>query len=319
MPNLPEQIAAAFLAVVAGLEAANAEDLGPSLHKIKQSGAMTIGYREALIPMSYADAQQQPVGFALDLCALVANKVKQTLGLPHLQINYQPAPPANAVPLIKGGAIDIDCSPEPVREDLAKEAALSNPVFVSELRWIVPRKLRVEREGRHRTRMETISPSSTEDLKGKTVALTLGSPATSLVLTLSSDRSLGLSILQGKDSAESFKLLESGKASAFIEDGALLVSLKANAKNPDAFAFLKDAYLGTSYALMFRKDDKQFKDLVDGAIAEAMKAGEYEKLYTKWFESPIPPKNINLDYPMPEKMKELVAAKGAQHPPVPLN
>ena len=128
----------------------------------------------------------------------------------------------------------------------------------------------------------------------------------SLVLALSSDRSLGLSIVEGKDDAESFKLVESGKAAAFLAGDLLLVSLKANAKNPDGYGFLSDAYPGVPYALMLGKDDSTFMDLVNGVLAEAMRSGEYAKLYTKWFESPIPPKNVNLAYPMPEELKKLV-------------
>jgi glutamate/aspartate transport system substrate-binding protein len=256
--------------------------------------------------MSYADAQQQPVGFALDLCALVTGKVKQALGLPDLKIDYKPVSAVNGASLIGDGTIDIDCSGVPLKAD-EQQATFSIPILESELKWIVPRRLRVEREGRRRTRYETISPSSTEDLKGKTVVLTQGSRATLLVLTLSSDRSLGLSIVTGKDDAEAFKLVEAGKASAFLADGVLLAGLKAGAKNPDALGFLDEAYPGgISYAFMVRKDDKPFKELVDSALKEAMNSGEYARLYAKWFESPIPPKNVNLAFPMPRKLKELV-------------
>ncbi len=311
MSSLSKKFAFACITLIAGFGAASAEDLGPVLQKIKGSGAITIGYREASIPMSYADAQAQPVGFALDLCALVTGKVKQTLGLTDLKIAYQPVTAANAILLLKSGTIDIDCGATQLDAAHGQEAAFSKPIFVSELKWIVHRRLRVEREGRRGTRYETISPASTDDLKGQSIVLTQGSAATSLVLTLSSDRSLGLSILAGKDNTESFKLLESGRAAAFLADNVILAGLKANAKNPDAFGFLKGAYPGSSYALMLSKDDKGFKDLTDAALSEAMKSGEYTKLYAKWFENPIPPKNVNLAYPMPEKVKELVEMSGA--------
>ncbi|MBI4724942.1 MAG: amino acid ABC transporter substrate-binding protein [Rhodomicrobium sp.] len=262
--------------------------------------------------MSYTDAEQQPIGFSMDLCGLVANKIKQTSGLADLKINYQPLAPGDGASPVQNGTADIVCGATAVTPELQQQAGFSVPIFASELRWIVPRKLRVERELRHRRRRtEMITPSSAGDLKGKTVALTGGSPATtSLVLTLSVDRSLGLSILEGKDDAESFKLVESGRASAFLADDVLLVGLKANAKNPDAFGFLDDAYPGRSYALMFRKDDKPFKELVDGVLTEAMASGEYAALYSKWFESPIPPRNVNLDYPMPAALKALIKAPG---------
>jgi glutamate/aspartate transport system substrate-binding protein len=305
MPVLAKKVAAAVAALIAGFQAANAEDLGPSLRKIKEAGAIAIGYRDSAIPMSYADAQGQPVGFALDLCALAVSKVQQKLRLADIKINYKPVASANSAVLIADGTIDLDCSAVPVKPD-EQNAAFSVPVIESELKWIVSKRLRVEREGRRRTRWETISPSTSDDLKGQTVVLTQGSAATRLVLTLSSDRSLGLSIVIGKDNAEAFKLLEAGKASAFLADGVLLAGLKAGAKNPDAFGFLDEAYPGQPYALMLRKNDKPFKELVDSALKEALGSGDYARLYAKWFESPIPPKNVNLAIPMPRKLKELV-------------
>jgi glutamate/aspartate transport system substrate-binding protein len=304
MLSLSKKIAASCVAIVALSQAGRPEELGTTLKKIKDTGTMAIGYREAMVPLSYAGAEGQPAGLALDLCALIESKVKETLGLPALKIDPQPATAAQSADLVQNDTIALDCATTPITADLQKQAAFSNPIFVSELTWLVPRRLRVEREGRRRRRTETISPSSPEDLKDKTVALTHGSAATSVVLTLSNDRTLGLSIVEGKDNAESFKLLETGKASAFLADTVQLAALKAAAKNPDAFGFLNGGYPGASYALMLRKDDKPFKDLVDGVLAEAINSGEYAKLYTKWFETPIPPKNVNLDYPMPEKLKE---------------
>ena len=305
MPGLFKTIAAMLLVLFAGLEAASAD----TLQRIKETGAIAIGYRQDAIPISYADAHQ-PVGFALDLCAAVVSKVKAKLGLAELKVDYQAVTQADAPRLLSSGAIAIDCAPAPVSAELAQQAAFSDPMFVSELKWIVPRRLRVEREGRRGTWYETISPATAEDLKGKPVALTQGAGVASLVLRLSSERSLGLSIVEGKDNAESFKLVESGKAAAFLAGDLLLVSLKANAKNPDGYGFLSDAYPGVPYALMLGKDDSAFVDLVNGALAEAMRSGEYAKLYTKWFESPIPPKNVNLAYPMPEELKELVKTAG---------
>ena len=303
MRGLSKTIAVLLPVLFAGVEAASAD----TLQKIKDSGAIVIGYREDAIPMSYSEAHQ-PMGFALDLCAAVVSKVKAKLGLAELKVDYQAVTQADAPQLLASGAIAIDCAPSPVSADPSQQAAFSGPVFVSELKWIAPRRLRVEREGRRGTWYETISPATAEDLKGKPVALTQGAGVISLVLALSTGRSLGLSIMEGKDNAESFKLVESGKAAALLAGDLLLVSLKAHAKNPDGYGFLSDAYPGEPYALMLGKDDSAFVELVNGVLAEAMRSGEYARLYTKWFESPIPPKNLNLAYPMPEKLQELVKA-----------
>ncbi len=305
MAGVLKAVAVILPVLFAGLEAASAD----TLQRIGESGTIGIGYREDAVPVSYADAHR-PVGFALDLCAAVAGKVKEKLGLAELRIEYQAVKQADAPRLLGSGAIAIDCAPAPVSAGLAQQAAFSTPVLVSELRWIAPRRLRVEREGRRGTWYETISPANAEDLKGKPVALTQGSGAASLVLALSTDRSLGLSIMEGKDDAESFKLVETGKAAAFLASDMVLAALKANAKNPDGYGFLSDSYPGMAYALMLAKEDSEFKELVDAALAEAMRSGEYARLYAKWFESPVPPRNVNLAYPMPDKLKELVKAAG---------
>jgi glutamate/aspartate transport system substrate-binding protein len=312
MLSLKRKFAALCFCAFAGLSTASADDLRPTLQKIKDAGAITIGYRDTAIPMSYVDAEQKPIGFSVDLCAVIAEKIKQALSLSDLRVNYQLVIPANRAALLQDGTIDIECGATPDTAELRQQVAFSVPIYTSELRWIAPRKLRVEIEGSRYGRWETRTPSSTNDLRNKAVALTQGSAATSLVLSISSDRSLGLSILQGKDNAESFKLVESGKASAFLADDVLLVGLKATAKNPDAYAFLDDSYPGAPYGLMLRKGDAQFKDLVDAALTEAMNSGEYGKIYSKWFESPIPPRNVNLAYPMPERLKQLLKQPGNQ-------
>ncbi len=301
-------IAALYAAFFAG--AASAQE-GPTLQRIKSAGAIVIGYAEGAAPFSYRDGEK-PAGFSIDLCALVAEKAKQALGLPEFRIEYKLVSPAERAPLLQSGAVDIDCGLAAAKAQLSRDAAFSTPIYASELAWLAPKQLRVESdaEGYRRKHYEVKTPVSPDDLKGKTVVLTPGSAATPVVLAFSVDRFLGLSILHGKDAEEAFKLVESGKASAFIDDDALLLGLKANAKNPDAFAVVDAGHPGAAYALALRKDDKPFKALVDGAIGEAMKSGDFEKLYTKWFESPIPPRNVNLEHPMPPALSRLVKNAG---------
>ncbi len=232
MRDVALRTAAAFAALFAVVMPANAADNSPVLQKIKVAGAIAIGYRDSAIPMSYLDAQQQPIGFSIELCGLIANQVKQTLGMADLKINYVPVTLGDRASQVQNGTVDLVCEATPVTPDLQQQVGFSTPIFTSELRWIVPRKFRVEREGRRRRRTEIISPSSSEDLKGKTIALTQGSPATSLVLTLSNERSLGLSIVEGKDNADSFHLVETGRASAFLADDVILAGTQGGCKEP---------------------------------------------------------------------------------------
>ncbi len=297
------------IAVICGLGAAivtsaKADELGPTLQKIKDSGSITIGHRDTAIPVSYLNAEQKPVGFALDLCALIAEKVKQRLDLPELKSAYRLATPQNSVSMLGEGAIDIDCAATPNTPDLQQQAGFSAPIYASELRWLAPRNMRTEIDWFHRRDVRIVT--SGQDLRWKTVVLIQGSPAIPIVLSLSNDRTLGLSILEAKDSASAFKLLEARQAWAFMDDDLVLIGLKASARNQDTYIFLEDEYAGNIYSFLLRKGDQAFKSLVDGALSEAMSSGEFAKIYSKWFESPIPAKNINLAYPMTRAMKQLV-------------
>ena len=313
MSGLARMIAALGAASIAWFAAASeacAQDESPVLQKIGQAGAIALGYREDAAPFSYIGADQQPTGFALDLCGLVAENVIERLRLSGIRIDYTPVTSANRAELLNAGEIDIDCSAAPKTVDLARDAAVSIPIYVSQLRWLVPHQMRAGREEEGQPRAEVRTPSTVDDLLGKTVVLTQGSAAAVPVLDLSVGRFLGLSILYAKDSAAAFKLVETGQAAAFIDDDVVLLGLKAKAKNPDAYGFLQDSFPSASYVLATRKDDPQFKELVDSVLTEAMKSGEYAKLYAKWFESPIPPGDINLNYAMPERVKRLVKDQG---------
>src|SRR5262249_54659819 len=162
--------------------------------------------------------------------------------------------------------------------------------YLSELRWIAPRKMRTEIDWFHRRDVRFVT--SGDDLKGKTVVLLQGSQAMPFILTLSNDRSLGLSIVEGKDAASSFKLVETGQAAAFLDEDIVLAGLKAGSRNADAYWLLDGSYPGNAYRFLLRKGDNAFQNLVDATLAEAMRSGDYAKIYSKWFESPIPPKNL---------------------------
>ncbi|MBT3069535.1 amino acid ABC transporter substrate-binding protein [Rhodomicrobium sp. Az07] len=274
------------------------------LDKIKATGAITLGYREAAVPFSYA-ADEKAAGFAVDLCALVADRMKQRLALPELTIVWRATSDADQAALAANGDIDIDCAATPDTVALGEASALSEPVYVSELRFLVPSKLRPEPEGFRRRRADYKTPSAIDDLKGKTVVLPQGSPGLPYILGQSVERYLGISIVYAKTPAEAFKLVETGAAAAYLDDDAVLAGLKAGAKSPDGFLFLNSGQPGAAYAFVLPKDEP-LKQVVDAAILDAVRSGAYETLYAKWFESPIPPKNATVALPRSERLKQFL-------------
>jgi glutamate/aspartate transport system substrate-binding protein len=284
-------LATLCLALTLGPLVASAESLGPTLQKIKDSGTITIGHRDSSVPFSYLDDSQKPIGFSLDLCNLVVAKIKAKLDLPGLKVAYQGVNSSNRIPLVKNGTVDIECGSTANTIARQQEVAYSVIFYAPQFKWIS---------------LKSSDLKTTDDLKGKTVAVTQGTNTAQFVAKLNAEKGLGMKVLQGKDHAESFLLVETGRASAFMEDDILLAGLKATASSPDNFAFLTDAFPSDPYGVMMSKGDPEFKRLVDDALTEAMKSGLYDKLYGKWFENPIPPKNINLNFPQSEKLKELV-------------
>jgi glutamate/aspartate transport system substrate-binding protein len=291
MTMLVRGLAASCLLAALCPQIAAAQSLGATLQKIKSSGTITMGNRDSSIPFSYLDNSQRPIGFSLDLCGLVVAKIKSTLALPDLKIAYQGVNSSNRIPLVKNGTVDIECGSTANTIPRQNEVAFSVTTYAPQFKWIA---------------LKASDLKTTADLKGKSVVVTQGTNTSQFVAKLNAEKELGMKILQGKDHAESFLLVQTGRASAFMEDDILLAGLKATAAAPDDFAFLADAFPSDPYGLVVSKDDPGFKKLVDDALTEAMKSGEYDKLYSKWFEAPIPPKNVNLQFPQSDKLKALI-------------
>ena len=276
-------------ALVTGTARAQAQ--GETLKKIKETGTITLGYRESSVPFSYLDAQQNPVGISMDLCRAIVAKVKQQLALPKLEVKQIAVNSSNRIPLVVNGTVDIECGGTANNAARQKQVAFSVATFVSQPLWLARKDAGIKQAA---------------DLKGKTVVVTQGSNAVGFVRKLNEDQKLGMTIIQAKDHGESMLTLDSGRAVAWLEDDILLAGEKANARNPAAFALVPASLENIYYGLVVRKDDPEFKSLVDGVIAGLMKSGEFDKLYKKWFETPIPPRNTNLAFPMSDKLKERV-------------
>jgi len=273
------------------LASTQAQAQNDTLKKIKDLNTVTLGYREASIPFSYLDASLKPVGFSMDLCKSIVDRIKQQLNMRDLKIEYVAVNSSNRIPLVQNGTVDIECGGTANNPARQKQVAFSVATFVSQPRWLV----RVD------SGLKTAA-----DLKGKTVVTTQGSNAVGFARQISQANGLDLKIVQAKDHSESMLMLDSGRAVAFLEDDILLAGEKANSRDPAVFALLPDGYETIYYGLVIRRDDPNFKALVDEVLSGMMKSGEFQKVYEKWFQSPIPPRGNNLQFPMSELLKERV-------------
>jgi glutamate/aspartate transport system substrate-binding protein len=284
--------ALALALVLAAPAPAAAQSLDGTLAKIKQTGEIRLGHRDVSIPFSYLDDQQKPIGFAMDLCGKVADAVKAELKLPALQVKLQPIQLGNQIPLIQNGTIDIVCGPATNTLERQKVVTFSDTIFVSSIRAVVRKD----------------SPIRTfEDLAGKPVSLTAASTSITLLNAREQEKHFQTTRILSPDHAASFLALANGRTEAFVMDDILLASLVANSSNPGNWRIIDDALRVEPYGLIMRKDDPSFKALVDRTLVGLMQSGEFQRLYDKWFMSPIPPKNVNLDFPMTAPLKEAVA------------
>ena len=264
-----------------------------TLDKVKQSGAITLAYRESSIPFSYLDDKAQPVGFANEICLKIVDEVKKATGRADLKVNMQAVTSANRIPLLQNGTIDIECGSTTNNSERGKQVQFATNYFYTGTKFLVKTGTQVK---------------SIEDLKGKTIVSTTGTTNYKILRNLNEEKKLGMDLLGAKDHAESALMVQTGRAVAFGMDDILLYGLRASAQNPAELAVVGDAIQVEPYAIMLRKDDPAFKKLVDDTLAGLMKSGEFSKLYTKWFMSPIPPKGINLNAPMsPELVDNLKA------------
>ena len=263
-----------------------------TLKKIRDAGSITIGHRDGSVPFSYYDDRQQPVGYAMDLCARVVDAVKSELKLPKLDVKYQLVTSANRIPLMANGTIDLECGSTTNNLERQKQVAFTITHFVTANRWVAKRSAKLNK---------------LEDLKGKTIVSTAGTTNIKQITELNGQKNLGMTILPAKDHAESFLMVETGRAAAFFMDDILLYSLVANSKNPAEWTISADALSVEPYGIMLRRDDPSFKKVVDDAMTKIYKSGEINTIYAKWFLHPVPPKGINLNVPMSEVFKHVVA------------
>jgi len=263
-----------------------------TLAKVKQSGVFTIGHRDASIPLSYYDDKQQPIGYSMDICQKVAEAVKKELNLPKMEVKYQLVTSANRIPLLANGTVDIECGSTTNNAERQKQVSYLPTTFVTANRIVYKKSSGVKKLA---------------DLKGKTLVSTAGTTNIKQVTELNAAQNLGINIVSANGHAESFLMVETGRAVAFAMDDILLAGLVANSKTPGDFEISSEALSVEPYGIMVRKDDPKFKKLADGVVTGLMTSGEINKIYDKWFLKSIPPKNINMNIPMSANLKRVVA------------
>ena len=268
---------------------ANAEELTGTLKNIKESGTITLAYRESSIPFSYLDDSQKPIGFAIDICYKIVDAVKKELKLDKLEVKLTPVTTSTRIPLLANGTVDLECGSSTNNAERQKQVSFTNTHFLTASRFVSKKFSKI---------------NSIDDLKGKSVVSTSGSTNIKQLTEANAARNLGVNIIPAKDHGEAFLMVETDRAVAFVNDDILLASFVAGSKDPDAYVISKDAFSKPEpYGIMLRKDDPAFKKVVDAATAALYQSAEGQKLYDKWFMQKIPPKGLNLNTPISAELK----------------
>ncbi|MEH2919878.1 amino acid ABC transporter substrate-binding protein [Samsonia erythrinae] len=287
------KLALSLLLLGTAASVAQAEELTGTLKKVKDNGVIVIGHRESSVPFSYYDNTQKVVGYSQAYSDKIVEAVKKKLDAPNLQVKLLPITSQNRIPLLQNGTFDLECGSTTNNLERQKQAAFSNTIFVVGTRLLTKKDSGVK---------------DFPDLAGKTVVVTSGTTSEVLLNKLNDEKKMKMRIISAKDHGDSFRTLESGRAVAFMMDDALLAGERAKARNAAQWDIVGTAQSEEAYGCMLRKDDPQFKKLVDDTIAEVQTTGEAEKWFDRWFKQPIPPKNLNLNFDLSDEMKTLFKA-----------
>jgi ABC-type amino acid transport substrate-binding protein len=283
------------LVVLQAMGAAHAQTKD-TLQKIKESGVISLGGRDASFPFSYrVGSESDPIGFSADLCMKVVEAIKAKLSMPTLKVQYTMVTPANRIPLVQNGTVDLECSTTTNTTARAQQVEFAPTHFVGSVAAAVKRSSGIE---------------AMAQLEGKTVATVTGSTSIQLLRAYRRNENVQLAELSGKDTADTFLLLSTDRAVAMILEDVQLAGLIARTDRPGDYRILGERLRDEPYGFMYRKDDPQFKALVDETLTKIMKSGEINELYAKWFMRPVPPANVSLNFPMSNAVREAYRSPG---------
>ena len=284
---------AAVLATTLFSAPAFAQELTGTLKKVKETGTITLGHRESSIPFSYYDDKQQVIGYSQELMLKVVDAIKADLKLTKLDIKLMPVTSSNRITLVQNGTVDFECGSTTNNTERQKQVGFSNTIFIIGTRLMTKKDAGIK---------------DFSDLAGKNVVTTAGTTSERLIRKMNEDKKMGMNIISAKDHGEAFLTLETGRAVGFMMDDALLYGEMAKAKKASDWVVVGTPQSYEAYGCMLRKDDPAFKKLVDGALAKVMTSGEVDAIYAKWFMQPIPPKGLNLGFPLSDAMMTLYKA-----------
>ena len=266
-------------------------ELAGTLLQARTSGAVTIAYRESSIPFSYLSARGEPIGYSIDLCRRLVEAmsvaVSRELGIKWLAVTSE-----SRIDAIASGKADLECGSTTNNLDRQKQVGFTNTYFVTANRYVAKKASNIK---------------SLADLKGKTIVSTAGTTNIKQITEINAAQNLGMNIISANGHPEAFQMVETGRAVAFVMDDILLAGLAAQSRSPNDYEISADALSVEPYGIMVRKDDKAFKAVVDKAMSAVYTSGQINAIYSKWFENPVPPKNINLSLPMGAAFKKVVA------------
>lgn len=267
-------------------------DGSPTLARVRESGIITVGYREDAMPFSYLDAKRRPVGYSMELCRRVVDAVAAALPGQTVQPRLVPVTVATRIAMVADRVVDLECGSSTNTVERQNRVAFSVTIFVAEIRAMALRKEHVQ---------------SVADLKGKIVVSTVGTTSMPALTRLNKEMGLDMTIVAGKTDTESFHMLEKGRAQVFVLDDALLHAFAANARLPALYVISAQSLSVEPYALMLPRDDPVFKALVDRVLTGLYRSGEISRIYDRWFHQPIASRGLQLDLPMGEALRKVIA------------
>ena len=291
--QLALRAALAATMLVGAVASADADELKGTLKKVKESGSITIGYREASLPFSFLNRAGQPVGYSIDLCNEIVNDVAESLGV-QVAIKYKPVTSASRIPALLANEIDLECGSTTGNFERKKQVAFSPVFFVTGTKLMVKRNAPI---------------ASYRDLRDKTVVVTSGTTNEAALRAIADKQKIAMKIVTGKDHNESFGLLESGNADAFATDDVLLYGLMATAKSGRDYKVVGDYLSYDPYGLMFRKDEPELAAIVERTFARLAESRELVQLYNRWFQMRLPT-GERFDLPMSPQLAEFFRVLG---------